>query len=156
MADEGLLMSWTLSKQPSFTPTVSPCKLQRQVRTSETDTTNMICSPHADADRLYHVHQQLWNCSELKNQRDWEYAQKGNSHYSNYLWDWLDKSQSTPHVLDVSHFLPHYTPRESWRKCRCKYGCINVLFILFFLLKTAKKLGKKKVFQTALGITTAW
>ncbi|XP_033489879.1 phospholipid transfer protein C2CD2L isoform X3 [Epinephelus lanceolatus] len=28
--DEGLLMSWTLSKQPSFTLTVSPCKLQRQ------------------------------------------------------------------------------------------------------------------------------
>uniref|UniRef100_UPI0037E98495 phospholipid transfer protein C2CD2L n=1 Tax=Semicossyphus pulcher TaxID=241346 RepID=UPI0037E98495 len=30
MADEGLLMSWTLSKQPSFALTVSPCKLQRQ------------------------------------------------------------------------------------------------------------------------------
>ncbi|XP_037603826.1 phospholipid transfer protein C2CD2L isoform X2 [Sebastes umbrosus] len=28
--DEGLLMSWTLSKQPSFTLTASPCKLQRQ------------------------------------------------------------------------------------------------------------------------------
>ncbi|XP_035864568.1 phospholipid transfer protein C2CD2L isoform X3 [Sander lucioperca] len=28
--DEGLLISWTLSKQPSFTLTVSPCKLQRQ------------------------------------------------------------------------------------------------------------------------------
>ncbi|XP_068572321.1 phospholipid transfer protein C2CD2L isoform X2 [Cebidichthys violaceus] len=28
--DEGLLMSWTLSKQPSFTLSVSPCKLQRQ------------------------------------------------------------------------------------------------------------------------------
>ncbi|XP_074527953.1 phospholipid transfer protein C2CD2L isoform X2 [Halichoeres trimaculatus] len=37
MADEGLLMSWTLSKQPSFTLTVSPCKLQRQ-------------SPEGDAD----------------------------------------------------------------------------------------------------------
>ncbi|XP_034539583.1 phospholipid transfer protein C2CD2L isoform X2 [Notolabrus celidotus] len=37
MADEGLLMSWTLSKQPSFTLTVSPCKLQRQ-------------SPEVDAD----------------------------------------------------------------------------------------------------------
>ncbi|XP_044079761.1 phospholipid transfer protein C2CD2L isoform X1 [Siniperca chuatsi] len=28
--DEGLLISWTLAKQPSFTLTVSPCKLQRQ------------------------------------------------------------------------------------------------------------------------------
>ncbi|XP_059208050.1 phospholipid transfer protein C2CD2L isoform X2 [Centropristis striata] len=28
--DEGLLMSWTLSKHPSFSLTVSPCKLQRQ------------------------------------------------------------------------------------------------------------------------------
>ncbi|XP_039633626.1 phospholipid transfer protein C2CD2L isoform X2 [Perca fluviatilis] len=28
--DEGLLISWALSKQPSFTLTVSPCKLQRQ------------------------------------------------------------------------------------------------------------------------------
>ncbi|KAM7397876.1 hypothetical protein PAMA_005961 [Pampus argenteus] len=28
--EEGLLMSWTLSKQPSFILTVSPCKLQRQ------------------------------------------------------------------------------------------------------------------------------
>ncbi|XP_040006010.1 phospholipid transfer protein C2CD2L isoform X2 [Xiphias gladius] len=28
--DEGLLMSWTLSKQPSFSLTVTPCKLQRQ------------------------------------------------------------------------------------------------------------------------------
>ncbi len=33
--DEGLVLSWTLSKQPSFTLTVSPCKLQRQVRTSD-------------------------------------------------------------------------------------------------------------------------
>ncbi|XP_020501835.2 phospholipid transfer protein C2CD2L isoform X1 [Labrus bergylta] len=30
MADEGLLMSWTLSKQPSFTLSVTPCRLQRQ------------------------------------------------------------------------------------------------------------------------------
>ncbi|XP_073335956.1 phospholipid transfer protein C2CD2L [Pagrus major] len=28
--DEGLLISWTLSKHPSFTLTVSPCKLQRK------------------------------------------------------------------------------------------------------------------------------
>ncbi|XP_038145052.1 phospholipid transfer protein C2CD2L isoform X1 [Cyprinodon tularosa] len=28
--DEGLLISWSLSKQPSFSLTVSPCKLQRQ------------------------------------------------------------------------------------------------------------------------------
>ncbi|XP_037323217.2 phospholipid transfer protein C2CD2L isoform X1 [Pungitius pungitius] len=28
--DEGLLMSWTLSKQPSFALSASPCKLQRQ------------------------------------------------------------------------------------------------------------------------------
>ncbi|KAM9729517.1 phospholipid transfer protein C2CD2L isoform 1-T1 [Menidia menidia] len=28
--DEGLLISWTLSKQPSFSLSVSPCKLQRQ------------------------------------------------------------------------------------------------------------------------------
>ncbi|KAM4726693.1 phospholipid transfer protein C2CD2L isoform 2-T2 [Anableps anableps] len=28
--DEGLLISWTFSKQPSFSLTVSPCKLQRQ------------------------------------------------------------------------------------------------------------------------------
>ncbi|KAK5858375.1 hypothetical protein PBY51_002519 [Eleginops maclovinus] len=28
--DEGLLMSWTLSKQPAFSLTVSPCRLQRQ------------------------------------------------------------------------------------------------------------------------------
>uniref|UniRef100_A0A3B5AU79 C2CD2 like n=1 Tax=Stegastes partitus TaxID=144197 RepID=A0A3B5AU79_9TELE len=28
--DEGLLISWTLSKQPSFSLTASPCKLQRQ------------------------------------------------------------------------------------------------------------------------------
>lgn len=35
--DEGLLMSWTLSKQPSFTLTVSPCKLHRQVSSPETN-----------------------------------------------------------------------------------------------------------------------
>ncbi|XP_070839849.1 phospholipid transfer protein C2CD2L [Chaetodon trifascialis] len=35
--DEGLLMSWTLSKQPSFTLTVSPCKLQRQGTEGEAD-----------------------------------------------------------------------------------------------------------------------
>ncbi|XP_070773902.1 phospholipid transfer protein C2CD2L [Enoplosus armatus] len=35
--DEGLLMSWTLSKQPSFTLTVSPCKLQRQGSEGEAD-----------------------------------------------------------------------------------------------------------------------
>nr|XP_046266726.1 phospholipid transfer protein C2CD2L isoform X2 [Scatophagus argus] len=35
--DEGLLISWTLSKQPSFTLTVSPCKLQRQGTESEAD-----------------------------------------------------------------------------------------------------------------------
>lgn len=29
--DEGLLVSWTLCKQPSISLTVSPCKLQRQV-----------------------------------------------------------------------------------------------------------------------------
>lgn len=37
--DEGLLISWSLSKQPSFSLTVSPCKLQRQVRTFDTDST---------------------------------------------------------------------------------------------------------------------
>uniref|UniRef100_A0A3Q1HQP6 C2cd2 like n=1 Tax=Acanthochromis polyacanthus TaxID=80966 RepID=A0A3Q1HQP6_9TELE len=41
--DEGLLISWNLSKQSSFSLTVSPCKLQRQVRTFKTDTTNLIC-----------------------------------------------------------------------------------------------------------------
>ncbi|XP_035523162.1 phospholipid transfer protein C2CD2L [Morone saxatilis] len=35
--DEGLLMSWTLAKQPSFTLTVSPCKLQRQGTEGEVD-----------------------------------------------------------------------------------------------------------------------
>uniref|UniRef100_A0A1A8FK66 C2cd2-like n=1 Tax=Nothobranchius korthausae TaxID=1143690 RepID=A0A1A8FK66_9TELE len=35
--DEGLLISWTLSKQPSFTLTVSPCKLQRQGAEAEAD-----------------------------------------------------------------------------------------------------------------------
>ncbi|XP_023260666.1 phospholipid transfer protein C2CD2L isoform X1 [Seriola lalandi dorsalis] len=35
--DEGLLMSWTLSKQPSFSLTVSPCKLQRQGTEGEAD-----------------------------------------------------------------------------------------------------------------------
>ncbi|KAM7374230.1 hypothetical protein PAMP_006901 [Pampus punctatissimus] len=35
--DEGLLMSWTLSKQPSFILTVSPCKLRRQAIDSEAD-----------------------------------------------------------------------------------------------------------------------
>lgn len=44
--DEGLLMSWTLSKQPSFTLSASPCKLQRQVRISDSDTTNTICPSH--------------------------------------------------------------------------------------------------------------
>ncbi|CAJ1064095.1 phospholipid transfer protein C2CD2L isoform X2 [Xyrichtys novacula] len=37
MADEGLLMSWTLSKQPSFTLTVSPCKVQRQSTEGDAD-----------------------------------------------------------------------------------------------------------------------
>lgn len=37
MADEGLLMSWVLSKQPSFTLSVSPCKLQRQGADSDAD-----------------------------------------------------------------------------------------------------------------------
>ncbi|XP_029376002.1 phospholipid transfer protein C2CD2L [Echeneis naucrates] len=35
--DEGLLMYWTLSKQPSFSLTVSPCKLQRQGTEGEAD-----------------------------------------------------------------------------------------------------------------------
>ncbi|XP_044225491.1 phospholipid transfer protein C2CD2L [Thunnus albacares] len=35
--DEGLLMSWTLSKQPSFILTLSPCKLQRQGTEGEAD-----------------------------------------------------------------------------------------------------------------------
>lgn len=35
--DEGLLISWTLSKQPSFSLTVSRCKLQRQGADSEVD-----------------------------------------------------------------------------------------------------------------------
>ncbi|GLD46898.1 C2 domain-containing protein 2-like isoform X1, partial [Lates japonicus] len=35
--DEGLLMSWTLSKQPSFSLKVSPCKLQRQATEGEVD-----------------------------------------------------------------------------------------------------------------------
>ncbi|XP_062288921.1 phospholipid transfer protein C2CD2L isoform X1 [Scomber scombrus] len=35
--DEGLLMSWTLSKQPSFILTLSPCKLQRQSTEGEAD-----------------------------------------------------------------------------------------------------------------------
>uniref|UniRef100_A0A8D3ATI2 C2cd2 like n=1 Tax=Scophthalmus maximus TaxID=52904 RepID=A0A8D3ATI2_SCOMX len=39
--DEGLLISWTLSKQPSFSLTVSPCKLRRQVRTSDTGGADM-------------------------------------------------------------------------------------------------------------------
>ncbi|XP_041657936.1 phospholipid transfer protein C2CD2L isoform X2 [Cheilinus undulatus] len=37
MADEGLLMSWTLSKQPSFSLSVSPCKLQRQGTDGDAD-----------------------------------------------------------------------------------------------------------------------
>ncbi|XP_023135967.2 phospholipid transfer protein C2CD2L isoform X1 [Amphiprion ocellaris] len=35
--DEGLLISWNLSKQPSLSLTVSPCKLQRQGAESEVD-----------------------------------------------------------------------------------------------------------------------
>ncbi|XP_026183899.1 phospholipid transfer protein C2CD2L [Mastacembelus armatus] len=35
--DEGLLVSWTLSKQPSFSLTASPCKLQRQGTEVEAD-----------------------------------------------------------------------------------------------------------------------
>ncbi|XP_029303585.1 phospholipid transfer protein C2CD2L isoform X3 [Cottoperca gobio] len=35
--DEGLLMSWTISKQPSFTLNVSPCKLQRRDTEGEAD-----------------------------------------------------------------------------------------------------------------------
>ncbi|XP_047462506.1 phospholipid transfer protein C2CD2L isoform X2 [Mugil cephalus] len=35
--DEGLLISWTLSKQPSFILTVSPCKLQRPGAADEAD-----------------------------------------------------------------------------------------------------------------------
>lgn len=41
--DEGLLISWTLYKQPSFALTVSPCKLQRPVRALDTDTINLMC-----------------------------------------------------------------------------------------------------------------
>ncbi|XP_067347616.1 phospholipid transfer protein C2CD2L [Channa argus] len=37
VGDEGLLMSWTLSKQPSFALTVSQCKLQRQGAEGEAD-----------------------------------------------------------------------------------------------------------------------
>ncbi|XP_076024823.1 phospholipid transfer protein C2CD2L [Genypterus blacodes] len=36
--DEGLLMSWTLSKQPSFALKVSPCRLQRRVADVDLDT----------------------------------------------------------------------------------------------------------------------
>ncbi|XP_026037432.1 phospholipid transfer protein C2CD2L isoform X2 [Astatotilapia calliptera] len=35
--DEGLLISWSLSKQPSFSLTVSPCKLQRRCTEGEAD-----------------------------------------------------------------------------------------------------------------------
>ncbi|XP_030010083.1 phospholipid transfer protein C2CD2L isoform X2 [Sphaeramia orbicularis] len=35
--DEGLLMSWTLLRQPSFTLNVSPCKVQRQSTEGEAD-----------------------------------------------------------------------------------------------------------------------
>uniref|UniRef100_H3D2G1 C2cd2 like n=1 Tax=Tetraodon nigroviridis TaxID=99883 RepID=H3D2G1_TETNG len=35
--DEGLLVSWTLCKQPSFSLTVSPCKLQRQSQMGAAD-----------------------------------------------------------------------------------------------------------------------
>ncbi|KAF7655845.1 hypothetical protein LDENG_00049510 [Lucifuga dentata] len=35
--NKGLLMSWTLSKQPSFTLTVSPCRLQRQGTEGDAD-----------------------------------------------------------------------------------------------------------------------
>ncbi|XP_004563988.2 phospholipid transfer protein C2CD2L isoform X2 [Maylandia zebra] len=35
--DEGLLISWSLSKQPSFSLTVSPCKLQRLCTEGEAD-----------------------------------------------------------------------------------------------------------------------
>ncbi|XP_014189023.1 phospholipid transfer protein C2CD2L isoform X2 [Haplochromis burtoni] len=35
--DEGLLISWSLSKQPSFSLTVSPCKLQRRCTVGEAD-----------------------------------------------------------------------------------------------------------------------
>uniref|UniRef100_I3JD36 C2cd2 like n=1 Tax=Oreochromis niloticus TaxID=8128 RepID=I3JD36_ORENI len=35
--DEGLLISWSLSKQPSFSLTVSPCKLQRRGTEGEAD-----------------------------------------------------------------------------------------------------------------------
>lgn len=39
--DEGLLISWSLSKQPSFSLTVSPCKLQRRVGTLTANGTNL-------------------------------------------------------------------------------------------------------------------
>ncbi|KAK5917867.1 hypothetical protein CgunFtcFv8_002678 [Champsocephalus gunnari] len=35
--DEGLLMSWTLSKQPTFSLSVSPCRLQRQDTEGQAD-----------------------------------------------------------------------------------------------------------------------
>lgn len=40
--DEGLLISWSLSKQPSFSLTVSPCKLQRRVGTLTANGTNLM------------------------------------------------------------------------------------------------------------------
>lgn len=49
--DEGLLVSWTLCRQPSFDLTVSPCKLQRQVMTADIVTAdiNMVttCDQHS-------------------------------------------------------------------------------------------------------------
>lgn len=65
--DEGLLVSWTLSKQPSFTLTVSPYKQQRQVRTSDIDSTNMIGPPHAVSRGLSSVYKLkgcIWSTKE--------------------------------------------------------------------------------------------
>lgn len=40
--DEGLLVSWTLCRQPSLSLTVSPCKLHRKVTASATVASDMI------------------------------------------------------------------------------------------------------------------
>lgn len=100
--DEGLLISWTLSKHPSFTLTVSPCKLQRKVRTSDIDTINMIGLPRAASRSL-----RPWECLKVSN---WAaaFAPIKETHIMQSVseTDIINLSEQT-NVLHVSHSPNH-------------------------------------------------
>lgn len=98
--DEGLLMSWALSKQPSFALTVAPCKVQRQVRTSDMGAANMICLPPRPGLRL-----RITRCISAADESKCGVCAETKTHIMQSVF--MDESQSICSVLHASHFSPH-------------------------------------------------